>query len=102
MSGSISSSGIGDANRNVLIAVSANLVLAALGTAGVPGAREAFLISGFVFGVVFFGIGLLSDIRSVAAAQRRHRPAASAPSIRSTTPTSRSSRPPSRTAVSTR
>ena len=59
--------GIGDANRNVLIAVSANLVLAALGTAGIPGAREAFLISGFVFGVVFFGIGLLSDIRSVAA-----------------------------------
>ena len=59
--------GIGDANRNVLIAVSVNLVLAALGTAGVPGAREAFLISGFVFGVVFFGIGLLSDIRSVAA-----------------------------------
>ena len=59
--------GIGDANRNVLIGVSANLVLAALGTAGIPGAREAFLISGFVFGVVFFGIGLLSDIRSVAA-----------------------------------
>ena len=59
--------GIGDANRNVLIGVSVNLVLAALGTAGVPGAREAFLVSGFVFGVVFFGIGLLSDIRSVAA-----------------------------------
>jgi hypothetical protein len=59
--------GIGDANRNVLIAVSVNLVLAAVGTAGVPGAREAFLISGFVFGVVFFGVGLLSDIRSVMA-----------------------------------
>jgi hypothetical protein len=59
--------GIGDANRNVLIAVSINLVLAALGTAGVPGAREAFLISGFVFGALFFGVGLLSDIRSVAA-----------------------------------
>jgi nicotinic acid mononucleotide adenylyltransferase len=59
--------GIGDANRNVLIGVSINLVLAALGTAGVPGAREAFLISGFVFGIVFFGVGLLSDIRSVAA-----------------------------------
>jgi len=59
--------GIGDANRNVLIGVSINLVLAALGTAGIPGAREAFLISGFVFGIVFFGVGLLSDIRSVAA-----------------------------------
>ena len=42
--------GIGDANRNVLIGVSINLVLAALGTAGIPGAREAFLVSGFVFG----------------------------------------------------
>ena len=59
--------GIGDANRNVLIGVSINLVLAALGTAGVPGAREAFLVSGFVFGALFFGVGLLSDIRSVAA-----------------------------------
>ena len=40
--------GIGDANRNVLVGVSINLVLAALGTAGMPGAREAFLVSGFV------------------------------------------------------
>jgi nicotinic acid mononucleotide adenylyltransferase len=59
--------GIGDANRNVLVGVSINLVLAALGTAGIPGARELFLMSGLVFGVIFFGIGLLSDIRSVAA-----------------------------------
>ena len=59
--------GIGDANRNVLIGVSINLVLAALGTAGIPGARELFLISGVVFGALFFGVGLLSDIRSVAA-----------------------------------
>jgi hypothetical protein len=59
--------GIGDANRNVLVGVSLNLVLAALGTAGIPGARELFLISGVVFGTVFFGVGLLSDIRSVAA-----------------------------------
>ena len=43
------------------------LVLAALGTAGVPGAREAFLVSGFVLGALFFGVGLLSDFRSVAA-----------------------------------
>jgi hypothetical protein len=59
--------GVGDANRNVLVGVSINLVLAALGTAGIPGARELFLISGVVFGAVFFGVGLLSDIRSVAA-----------------------------------
>ena len=59
--------GVGDANRNVLIGVSINLVLAALGTAGIPGAREAFLIAGFGLGGLLFGIGLLSDIRSVAA-----------------------------------
>ena len=52
--------GIGDANRNVLIGVSINLVLAALGTAGIPGARELFLISGFVFGLVFFGVYCLN------------------------------------------
>ena len=59
--------GIGDANRNVLLGVSINLVLAALGTAGIPGARAAFLILGFVLGGLLFGIGLLSDLRSVAA-----------------------------------
>lgn len=59
--------GIGDANRNVLIGVSVNLVLAAFGTAGVPGAREAFLITGLGLGLLLFGVGLLSDIRSVAA-----------------------------------
>ncbi|WP_422002856.1 adenylyltransferase/cytidyltransferase family protein [Reyranella sp.] len=59
--------GFGDANRNVLVAVSVNLVLAALGTAGVPGAREAFLASGVVFGALFFGLGLMSDLRSLAA-----------------------------------
>jgi hypothetical protein len=59
--------GYGDANRNVLVGVVINLVLAALGTAGVPYARELFLLSGLVLGLAFFGIGILSDIRSVAA-----------------------------------
>jgi len=56
--------GIGDANRNTLVGLLVNIILAALGTAGVPGAREAFLVVGFVLGAAFFGIGLLSDIRS--------------------------------------
>jgi len=56
--------GWGDANRNVLIGVSINMMLAALGTAGVPLARELFLISGFVLGAIFFGVGFLSDVRS--------------------------------------
>ena len=59
--------GIGDANRNTLVGLLVNLVLAALGTAGVPGAREAFLFMGFVLGTGFFGIGVLSDLRSVFA-----------------------------------
>jgi hypothetical protein len=59
--------GIGDTNRNVLIGVSVNLVLAALGTAGLPYAREAFLIAGLVLGTLFFGAGLLSDLRSQLA-----------------------------------
>ncbi|HKH29163.1 MAG TPA: hypothetical protein VKA61_12635, partial [Sphingomicrobium sp.] len=59
--------GIGDANRNTIISIVFNMGLAGLGTAGVPGAREAFLILGFVLGVLFFGVGLLSDLRSVMA-----------------------------------
>ena len=59
--------GIGDANRNTLVGLLVNIILAALGTAGISGAREAFLIFGFVLGALFFGIGLLSDIRSVVA-----------------------------------
>jgi hypothetical protein len=38
--------GIGDANRNVLVGLSATMVLVALGTAGWPIAREAFLFVG--------------------------------------------------------
>lgn len=59
--------GIGDANRNTIISIVFNMALAGLGTAGVPGAREAFLILGFVLGILFFGIGLLSDLRSLMA-----------------------------------
>jgi nicotinic acid mononucleotide adenylyltransferase len=59
--------GIGDANRNTLVGLVANIILAALGTAGIPGAREGFLIFGFALGTLFFGVGLLSDIRSVFA-----------------------------------
>ena len=58
------SRGIGDANRNVLVGLSINIVLTSFGTAGLPIAREAFLIMGFGFGILLFGIGLLSDLRS--------------------------------------
>ena len=59
--------GIGDANRNTIVSIVFNMVLAGLGTAGVPGAREAFLVLGFVLGALFFGVGLVSDLRSVLA-----------------------------------
>lgn len=56
--------GYGDMNRNVLVGLSANLVLTALATAGLPFAREAFLAVGLTLGAVIFGIGILSDLRS--------------------------------------
>jgi hypothetical protein len=56
--------GIGDAVRNTQVGLSVNLVLAAFGTAGLPYAREAFLIVGYGFGALLFAIGLLSDLRS--------------------------------------
>lgn len=59
--------GMGDANRNVLVGLSINLVLTALGTAGIPFAREAFLVVGLIFGTVLFGVGVLSDLRSQVA-----------------------------------
>ena len=51
----------------MLVGLSFNIVLTALGTAGLPFAREAFLVMGFGFGALLFGIGLLSDIRSMVA-----------------------------------
>lgn len=59
--------GVGDANRNVLVGVVVNLLLSAFGTAGLPLARDAYLIAGTLLGLLFFGIGLLSDLRSVMA-----------------------------------
>ena len=59
--------GIGDANRNVLVGVVINLLLSAFGTAGLPLAREAYLVMGALLGMLFFAVGLLSDLRSMFA-----------------------------------
>jgi hypothetical protein len=59
--------GIGDMNRNVLAGLLLNIVLAALGTAGIPYAREAFLILGIGLGALVYSIGLMSDVRSLIA-----------------------------------
>ncbi|WP_217699413.1 hypothetical protein [Pseudomonas fluorescens] len=54
---------IGDRNRNVLIALSANIVVTSLATLGLPWLKMAFLVFGLAFGVALFAIGLLSDLR---------------------------------------
>ena len=59
--------GIGDYNRNVLAGLCINTVLTALGTAGIPFAREAFLAIGFGLGGLLLLVGLLSDLRSIFA-----------------------------------
>jgi nicotinic acid mononucleotide adenylyltransferase len=59
--------GIGDLNRNVLAALCLNTVLTALGTAGMPYAREAFLAIGLGLGGLLLLVGLLSDLRSLVA-----------------------------------
>jgi hypothetical protein len=59
--------GIGDLNRNVLVALCITVVLTALGTAGLPYAREAFLVVGLGLGGLLLLVGLLSDLRSIFA-----------------------------------
>ncbi|AOY02402.1 hypothetical protein BJP62_16595 [Jeongeupia sp. USM3] len=55
---------IGDRNRNVLIALSINIVITALATLGLAWSKAAFLTLGLVFGALFFVIGLASDLRA--------------------------------------
>lgn len=62
--------GVGDPTRNVQLGLSVNLVLTALGTAGVPVAREIFLLGGTALGALVYTIGILSDIRSKLAPKR--------------------------------
>lgn len=57
---------IGDRNRNVLIALSTNIVVTSFATLGLPWAKTAFLGCGLTFGAFMFAIGLLSDWRAVA------------------------------------
>ncbi len=60
---------IGDRNRNVLIALSANILVTALATLGLPWFKTAFMFFGLAFGVLLFGIGLLSDWRAIGFKQ---------------------------------
>lgn len=55
--------GIGDLTRNVMVGLSANIVVTALAVAGVPVAREVFLVAALGFGGFVFLVGLVSDLR---------------------------------------
>lgn len=54
---------IGDLNRNVLIGLSANIVVTAFAVAGVPVIQGVFLVASLGFGALVFTIGILSDLR---------------------------------------
>jgi len=54
---------IGDANRNAMVGLSANILVTALATAGIPLAVAVFQAAGIGLAVLVFGIGLLSDLR---------------------------------------
>jgi nicotinic acid mononucleotide adenylyltransferase len=62
--------GWGDANGNVLAGLALSIIIAALGTAGLPVAREAFLAFGFGFGGLFVLIGIASDLRALLYPRR--------------------------------
>lgn len=51
----VASRGIGSRNGNVVLALSANIVVTALGTVGVPWAREAFLYGGGLMAILTIG-----------------------------------------------
>jgi nicotinic acid mononucleotide adenylyltransferase len=57
---------IGERNRNVLIALSVNIVVTAIATLGWLWAKTAFLVLGLGFGTFFFILGFLSDWRAVS------------------------------------
>ncbi len=57
--------GYGDRYLNILFALSANIVVTALATAGIPVIKEAFIVMSLIFGVTVFGIGILSDLRAI-------------------------------------
>ena len=65
--------GVGDANRNVQIGVWFVIVLTASARPACRARARLFLVLGLVLGVLLFGVGLLSDIRSKGGAEGRHR-----------------------------
>lgn len=57
--------GYGDLNRNVIFALALNVIITAAATAGMPMIKSLFWVLSGCVGLVFFGIGILSDLRGV-------------------------------------
>lgn len=55
--------GIGDLNRNIILALSANILVTAAATTGVPVVKTLFVSLSLFLGAMIFGVGILSDIR---------------------------------------
>jgi len=66
----LSNRNVGDLNRNVLVGLSINVLVAALATAGIGFVKPIFLSLGIVLGAAVFSIGVLSDIRSAVFPRR--------------------------------
>lgn len=56
---------IGNKNKNVIVALVANIVITAIATLGIDVLQKLFVIIGIAFGFLFFVVGVLSDIRAV-------------------------------------
>ncbi|MCS1350242.1 GNAT family N-acetyltransferase [Mechercharimyces sp. CAU 1602] len=56
---------IGNVNRNVAWGLAFNILVTAAAALGIGWMRPVFIFSGLLFGALVFGIGMLSDLRSV-------------------------------------
>lgn len=55
--------GIGDLNRNIILALAINILVTAAATTGLPMVKAIFVSLSFLLGGMIFGLGILSDIR---------------------------------------
>jgi hypothetical protein len=55
--------GMGDLNRNVMFALSTNILVTAAATTGLPLVKAIFVSLSLLLGGMIFGVGILSDIR---------------------------------------
>ena len=55
--------GIGDFNRNIILALAANILVTAAATTGIPAVKDIFVSLSLLLGAIIFGGGIISDIR---------------------------------------